>query len=321
MKKIFLLLFVTTQFVWSISYDLVDIYRQDGINPVQKILDQQLTKKEYWEQYLENKFTKYGYYESIQYVMVSQKHMKNIFLYDTKNNKELFSSSVFVGEKKGDKKVEGDLKTPVGAYKLTNRITTLDPFYGPLALATNYPNLLDQSQGKTGHGIWIHGLPEEGERDDFTQGCIALENPNMLKLDQSINIKNSILLISEDNYAPAKKNHIATILASVFAWRDAWKYSDIDTYLSFYDQENFLRSNGQRIEEFTQSKTRLFQRDEKKKIIFSNINVIPYPNDANKVIYKVIMDELYETKTYKFQGKKEIFVELQDGTMKILAES
>jgi murein L,D-transpeptidase YafK len=320
MQKIFLLLFLTTQFLWSISFDLVDIYRQDGIQPVQKILDEQLTKKEYWENFLKNKNTQYGYYESIQYVMLCQKNMKDISLFDTKKDTKLFESSVFVGEKLGDKKVEGDLKTPVGAYKLVNRITTLDPFYGPLALATNYPNLLDKSQGKTGHGIWIHGLPEKGERDDFTQGCIALENPKMLKLDKSINIDNSILLISEGNYTTAKKEDIATVLANVFAWRDAWKYSDIDTYLAFYDQ-NFQRGNGQRIEEFSEFKTRLFQRKEKKKIIFSNINVVPYPNDRNKTIYKVIMDELYETSTYKFNGKKEIYVEVINDSIKILAES
>jgi len=181
--------------LYSFSLDLVELYRKDGINAVQKILEQQLTKQQYWQDNLQNKNLEYGYYESIQFVMLCQKNMKDIILYDTKQNKTLFTSSVFIGKELGDKKKEGDMRTPVGAYRITNRLTKVDPFYGPLALTTNYPNILDKLEGKTGHGIWIHGLPEHQERDDYTQGCISLDNKNIEKLSNSINLKNSILLI------------------------------------------------------------------------------------------------------------------------------
>lgn len=320
MGKIFLLSFLSIQFLYSFSLDLVELYRKDGISAVQKIIEEQLTKKEYWEKSLQNKTLEYGYYESIQFVMLCQKNMKDIVLYDTKQNKKLFNSSVFIGKELGDKKKEGDMKTPVGAYKLTNRLTKLDPFYGPLALTTNYPNIFDKTKGKTGHGIWIHGLPEKEDRDDFTQGCIALDNNEIKKLDNSINIDNSVLVISEKTFKPAHKEDISIILSSIFSWRDAWKYSDIKSYLSFYSDE-FKKSDGKDIEEFKRYKTRLFKRDEKKTIQFSNINIIPYPNDMGKTIYKVIMDELYKTRTYKYDGKKELYVEVVGEKIQILAES
>ena len=218
------------------------------------------------------------------------------------------------------KKLRVILKTPIGAYKLTRRITNVDPFYGPLALATNYPNIYDKSQGKTGHGIWIHGLPINQERDDFTQGCIALDNTKIKNLDKTINIKNSVLVISEKKLSTVSKEDMSIVLSSIFKWRDAWVDSDITSYLSFYAKE-FKKSNGQSLQKFSNYKKRVFSKNEKKSIEFTNINIIPYPNDLNKKLYKVIMDEKYKTKNHKFNGKKELYVEVINGEISILTES
>ena len=320
MGKLLLLFLLITNFVFALSNDLVQVYRTQGFDAVKKILENQLTKKEYWEYYLSNQDISNGYYESIQYVMICQKDMKDIVLYDTKNKEKLFSSSVFTGKVSGDKKVEGDLKTPVGAYKLTNKLTKLDPFYGPLALTTNYPNIFDKANGKTGHGIWIHGLPEDEKRDEFTQGCIALDNEKIKKLSNSINLQNSLLVISEGKFSIAKKEDIASILSNIFQWKEAWRKSHLKTYLSFYD-ESFKRSNGQSLKKFKAHKKRIFAKKERKTIKFSNINVIPYPNDLSKNIYKVIMDEEYRTKSYQFIGKKELYIEIKNNQFKILTES
>jgi len=320
MKQIITITFLYLSCLYATPVDIVELYRTEGIKAVEKVIEKQLQNKQYWDENLKNKEISNGYYESIQYVMICQKELKEIALYDTQKKEKLFSSSVFVGKVDGDKKVEGDLKTPTGAYELTNRLTAVDPFYGPLALTTNYPNLYDKVNGKTGHGIWIHGLPEKEERDDFTQGCIALDNNKIKKLDNSINITNSVLVISEKKLKSVSKEEISIILSSIFKWRDSWKYSDIDSYLSFYDK-SFKRTNGQDLEKFSKFKKRIFNKDEKKVIKFSNINVIPYPNETNKRIFKVVMDEYYKTKNYKFDGKKELYVEIKNGKFKILTES
>ncbi|BFU77642.1 cell shape-determining L,D-carboxypeptidase Csd6 [Arcobacter sp. 15-2] len=319
MKYVILSLFLFNS-LWANSLDIIELYRTQGISAVEQEIAKQLKTKRYWDYNLANKDVTNGYYESIQYVMICQKDMKDIKLYDTKNKKQLFDSSVFIGKANGDKKVEGDLKTPLGAYNITKRITKIDQFYGPLALTTNYPNLYDKSQGKTGHGIWIHGLPFKEERDDYTEGCIALDNDKITTLDKKINIKNSVLVISENKLEEVSKNDLSIVLSSVFKWRDAWKYNDLNTYLSFYDQD-FQKANGQRIEEFKKFKKKIFNRQEHKSIRFYNINVIPYPNDLNKKLFKVIMDEEYKTKRYKFVGKKLLYLEVKNNHISILAES
>lgn len=318
--KYLILFFIMVNSLYATSVDIVELYRTKGINAVEKVIAGQLATKNYWDVNLKNKEVKNGYYESIDYVMICQKDFKDIRLYDTKTQSELFNSDVFVGKAKGDKKIEGDLKTPIGAYKLTRRITNVDPFYGPLALATNYPNLYDKSQGKTGHGIWIHGLPLNQERDDYTQGCIALDNTKIKTLDKTINIKNSILVISEKKLSTVSKDDMSIVLSSIFKWRDAWVESDITSYLSFYDKE-FKKSNGQSLQKFSNYKKRVFRKNEKKSIEFYNINIIPYPNDLNKKLYKVLMDEKYKTKNHKFNGKKELYLEVLNGGISILTES
>lgn len=318
MKKILFFLLSLYTFVFS---DLVDIYRFQGIEAVKEQLDKELTKKEYWDKYLKDKNVDYGYYESKKYVLLAQKMTKELSLYKVQDNNYelLLKENVIVGEIKGDKQLEGDLKTPTGVYELTQKLTKLDQFYGPLALVTNYPNTFDRSLNKKGHGIWIHGMPLNEDREEYTRGCIALDNPRLLELDEQIDIKDSFLIISEGEIQKSSKNEISDILSFIFKWRDSWKRSDINEYLAYYS-DSFRRFDGMEIEKFSKYKKRIFAKKEKKKILFTNINISPYPNSLNKKMYKVIMNQDYKTKYYKFVGIKELFLELDNGEIKILAE-
>ncbi len=318
MKKVILLLFLS--YTWLVS-DLVDLYRNEGLDAVKRELEKELLKKEYWQNYLANKNVEYGYYESKKYLIIAQKKTKElkVFKVEKDDYNLLLEDDIIVGEKEGDKQVEGDLKTPEGAYLLTKKLTKLDQFYGPLALVTSYPNTFDKALNKNGHGIWIHGMPLNQEREKYTQGCIALDNAQLEKIDESISHEKSILLISNEDLKKANKEEISTILAAIYKWRDAWKKSDLEEYLNFYD-ESFKNDRGMSFEKFSKYKKRIFAKKEEKKIIFSNINIAPYPNSLNKQMYKVIMDEDYQTKYYTFVGKKELYIELKDDKVKILSE-
>ncbi|RXK13096.1 hypothetical protein CP965_04660 [Halarcobacter mediterraneus] len=318
MKKVILLLFLS--YTWLVS-DLVDLYRNEGLDAVKRELEKELLKKEYWQNYLANKNVEYGYYESKKYLIIAQKKTKELKVFKVEKDDYdlLLEDDIIVGEKEGDKQIEGDLKTPEGAYLLTKKLTKLDQFYGPLALVTSYPNTFDKALNKNGHGIWIHGMPLNQEREKYTQGCIALDNAQLEKIDETISHEKSILLISNEDLKKANKEEISTILAAIYKWRDAWKKSDLEEYLNFYD-ESFKNDRGMSFEKFSKYKKRIFDKKEEKKIIFSNINIAPYPNSLNKQMYKVIMDEDYQTKYYTFVGKKELYIELKDDKVKILSE-
>ncbi len=316
-KHFFILLLICS----FLNADLVNLYRTQGIDAVKTQLEEVLKNKAYWKDFLQNKDTQFGYYESKQYVIITEKETKKLKLYKNENNKfeKLLDDKVIVGEKEGDKKVEGDKKTPIGAYNLTSKITKLDSFYGPLALVTSYPNSFDKSLKKNGHGIWIHGMPLDSDREEYTKGCIALDNPQLEQLDKSINFDKSVLLISQNDIQSVSKDELSLIFSFIFNWKDAWKKSDIDTYLSYYSQD-FRKSNGANINDFKKYKKRIFSKKEDKTIKFSNINIMPYPNSINKKMYKIEMDQLYRTKRYKFEGKKELYIEVKNDKVSILSE-
>lgn len=318
-RLLFLISFLFTTSVFANK--LIDLYRLEGIAAVELELEKRLAQKDYWQETLKNYDTKFGYLESKRYTLHLNKKAKKLFLYENKNMKltRFFEDDVITGEIDGDKYLEGDKKTPIGVYDLTKKRTDLDQFYGPFALVTSYPNNFDKSQNKKGHGIWIHGMPLNGDREEYTKGCIALDNEKLLDLESKIDLEDSVLITSEEEFVEASKDELAIILSSINQWKLTWKYSKIDDYLAFYSNE-FKRYNGMQIEEFSKYKKRVFSKDEDKIIRFSDINIYVYPNSLNKRLFKVFMNQYYKSDTLKFIGNKELIVELVNGKMKILFE-
>ena len=91
---------------------------------------------------------------------------------------------------RGHKTQEGDSKTPEGRYTIDYRLDS-DRSKFHRALHISYPNKRDRARAAAlgvnpGGGIMIHGLPTNWSAKDvghpqldWTQGCIALTNPEM----------------------------------------------------------------------------------------------------------------------------------------------
>ena len=91
----------------------------------------------------------------------------------------------------GDKREEGDFRTPEGHYQLVERNADSDYF---LSIRVSYPNDLDRREARArGHApgglIMIHGMPnmptrsaEYYRRTDWTNGCIAVSNADMVDI-------------------------------------------------------------------------------------------------------------------------------------------
>ncbi len=119
------------------------------------------------------------------YLILVDKQKRRMWLYEKLPDRYFLVESfpVSVGRLMGDKKAEGDLRTPEGSYKVV-KIKTDDELpsqYGPFAFVLNYPNEHDRKLGKTGSGIWIHGSGANRLTPD-TKGCVELSNRNLLRL-------------------------------------------------------------------------------------------------------------------------------------------
>src|SRR5262245_37357401 len=91
----------------------------------------------------------------------------------------------------GHKERAGDFRTPEGRYMLTRRNPRSDFF---LSIQVSYPNEADVKKARrngwdVGGSIMIHGLPNQlkhtpkyYESRDWTDGCIAVSNSDMLEI-------------------------------------------------------------------------------------------------------------------------------------------
>jgi len=91
----------------------------------------------------------------------------------------------------GHKEHEGDFRTPEGRYRIDGR-NPASEFY--LSLHVSYPSARDLDTARSHHwqpggSIMIHGLPnvpkhpaEYYRHSDWTNGCIALSNNDMLEV-------------------------------------------------------------------------------------------------------------------------------------------
>jgi murein L,D-transpeptidase YafK len=91
----------------------------------------------------------------------------------------------------GPKERAGDFRTPEGHYQLTRRNSRSDYF---LSIQVSYPNADDVRRAHTHHtdpggSIMIHGLPNSLRHPpdyyttaDWTDGCIALSNSDMVEV-------------------------------------------------------------------------------------------------------------------------------------------
>lgn len=318
MVKLLLLLITTLAF----SQDLATLYRTEGLADLQKRPDTELTKPEYWQAQLKDQDTRFGYFESTYALLSCDKNSSTLkfFRRDDNGTFQLQNSyGAYTGKANGDKLEEGDLKTPVGVYRLTKKLDNPDPFYGPMAFVTSYPNFYDRIRGKNGSGIWIHGLPADAKREPYTRGCIAIENGDLECMDRNLNYQHALLVIDQHLKIQTKQEDLTAILSQLFSWRYAWVYNDLDAYLGFYSDE-FVRYDGMNIDRFRSFKKTIFNRNDEKEILFKNIAVIPYPGEDPK-LYAVLFDEEYRSSRHAFSGKKGLILRLDgNGRIQIIAE-
>ena len=98
---------------------------------------------------------------------------------------------------KGHKQFEGDFRTPEGVYYLSRRNARSEFF---LSVEISYPNDADRARAKQegvrpGGLIMIHGQPNVPRRpadyyarSDWTDGCIAVSNSDMVEIWQRTRI-------------------------------------------------------------------------------------------------------------------------------------
>lgn len=179
----------------------------------------------------------------IDHVVLVDLYASQFYLYDTTNSlprliKKHYISSGMAGY---DKQIEGDLKTPLGVYRIHGFRSddSLPPLYGSGALMLNYPNALDRSLGRSGSGIWLHGNPRNNRSRSprSSEGCVTMANDHLLDLYQQINIERTAVILTHDikwHDAQQIEQQQKQLQALFVNYRDAWLDNNIDALTAIY---------------------------------------------------------------------------------------
>ncbi len=146
-----------------------------------------------------------------------------------------------IGKNGTDKRAEGDKKTPVGVYLLAEQLSRkkLSDFYGAGAFPLNYPNDWDQSQGRSGHGIWLHGVPFDtySRPPRSSDGCVVVTNPDLKELSRWVQAGVTPVVIADRADWVDRKTWEQSrddLQSALGAWKSDWETRDADHFLDHY---------------------------------------------------------------------------------------
>ncbi len=145
-----------------------------------------------------------------------------------------------MGQKIGDKMVEGDMRTPEGIYEfLFRKDNPPNKLLGPLAIYVSYPNVMDKTGAKTGFDIMVHGTddPSRLERKFDSHGCVVLDNDNVRTVAENVAMHDTKIVITRDFSQLQDPERLEKAKKFFNRWITAWSAKDIDTYVDSYADE------------------------------------------------------------------------------------
>ena len=139
-----------------------------------------------------------------------------------------------------------------------------------------------------------------------------------------MNYKEALLISYEQNIHKPTKDELALLLAQLYVWRAAWIANDLEKYLSFYSKD-FARPDGTKYNAFASYKKQVFAKSEEKVIRFSNISVVPYPNEEHRQMFRISFTQDYRAykngkPSYTSNSQKILYIVYENGTMRIVSE-
>lgn len=222
---------------------------------------------------------------------------------------------VTVGRNGVNKRAEGDQRTPLGVYFVGRQIPgeKLPELYGTGALTVNYPNDWDRLLGRTGSGIWLHGVPSDqfARVPQASDGCVVLSNPDISFLMASIDRRTPVLITDKLHWVtPQWTMHPKqdSFMQEVERWQTAWRQGDMQSLKALYNPELAEDSA------LAQRKARLASMGALSKNATDDISVYNWKEDAGEIRIVNVHMAHNSTATVRQYWKK------QEGRWQIFSE-
>ena len=255
------------------------------------------------------------------FVLLVDKKARELSVWEMQSDKlkKVASYPADLGKNDGEKRENGDKKTPSGIYFLEKRLEGkgLDhKLYGDRAFTTNYPNYFDRLEGKGGSGIWFHAVPDSVALTRGSSGCVVVRNEVIKEVTQYIKLQKTPIIIQDEMELATPedmKKLSETTTKMIEQWRTAWQNKNIDDYIEFYDQD--FTSNGMDIKKWKTFKTALNKTYKEIKVNFSKPMIFAYKNYA---IARFL--QAYSSDQHEDFGEKLVYLVKRGDSYKILGE-
>ncbi len=230
-----------------------------------------------------------------------------------------------LGKSLGDKVKENDLKTPEGVYFFTSSIKPpgIKKKFGALALMLNYPNPIDQLDGKTGYDIMLHATddPTRLKRNLDSEGCVVVDNHEVLEISKSVRLGLTPMIIYpslQPEYLQVDSNK--EIRQAFSNWLAAWQNQDLESYISYYTQS--FKFGGMNLKQYQEYKRALNERYEKILVETRNLRFFYHPK-YDVVTFTQEYQSWHPNKkqAFKSSGTKVLYFVKENSNYKIANES
>ncbi|MBE9610708.1 L,D-transpeptidase family protein [Chitinilyticum piscinae] len=243
-----------------------------------------------------------------------------IYIYANDNGTPKYVTDFYatIGKLGFDKYKEGDQRTPLGVYFVTSHLPReqLDKTYGDKAdlygvgaWPLSYPNELDRSQGRTGHGIWLHGVPEAtyARAPLASNGCVAMANPEMQKIAEYLQLGKTAVVIApgvqwltQDDWAKQRDRAMET----VEGWRHAWAERQTSRYLNYYSDQ-FRSDDGQNLRTWSEQKASVNNSKDWVDIELKDLSIFAAGENGSQLVSSFEQD--YRSNNLENRMKKRLY--------------
>lgn len=238
---------------------------------------------------------------------------------------DLYMSQGFNG---AEKIREGDNRTPIGIYQINHFIPRekLQEFYGEGAFPLNYPNAWDRRMGKTGSGIWIHGVPKTlfSRPPLASNGCVVVSNQDVWKLKKLISEeehtqKITMLITDEVEWVSPEilLQQGQSLEKALESWRSDWSSLDTVKYLSHYAAD-FSSGDGMNLEAWRAYKTKVNATKKNINVTIKQVALFRYPKTTN--LYLVRFLQQYQSNNLSENTMKEQYWRKKENGWEIVYE-
>lgn len=267
-----------------------------------------------------------------RHALVVDTAKSTLYVFENRDGEARYVTDYYVtiGKQGMDKHREGDNKTPLGVYYVTGSITREQlnasfgkqaGEYGVGALPISYPNEWDRRAGRSGHGIWLHGVPFDtySRPPRASNGCVALTNEDFMALSKNVQVGVTPVIIANgiEWSNPDEMRALRADLGRAFEkWRSDWESLNTANYLGNYSPQ--FASGTQNYTAWADYKREVNSAKTWIKVRLDNVSMFFYPGADDLAV--VTYEQNYASSNISGQTRRRQYWKKESGTWKILYE-